>query len=162
MKFSSPSKDLGHVWLGYIRMLGHLQLSAHLRTKFWKALRFWASPWHVTSVFLDIGTMTIESAPHPLSPTNIKTLFGQYINKIEDPYQHVNHSGCCSWVLIILTQACHVYYLSRYPISSQVSSKQSWSLLLIGYWKHWSSWSCCQFISVNHIVQFKIDLYILQ
>ncbi len=23
-------KDLGHLWLGYIRMLGHLQLSAHL------------------------------------------------------------------------------------------------------------------------------------
>ena len=22
-------KDLGHFWLGYIRMLGHLQLSAH-------------------------------------------------------------------------------------------------------------------------------------
>ncbi len=24
------TKDLGHFWLGYIRMLGHLQLSAHL------------------------------------------------------------------------------------------------------------------------------------
>ena len=23
-------KDLGHVWLGYIRMLGHLQMSAHM------------------------------------------------------------------------------------------------------------------------------------
>ncbi len=23
-------KDLGHFWLGYIRMLGHLQMSAHL------------------------------------------------------------------------------------------------------------------------------------
>ena len=23
-------KDLGHIWLGYIRMLGHLQISAHL------------------------------------------------------------------------------------------------------------------------------------
>ena len=23
-------KDLGHVWLGYIRMVGHLQLSVHL------------------------------------------------------------------------------------------------------------------------------------
>ena len=23
-------KDLGHFWLGYMRMLGHLQLSAHL------------------------------------------------------------------------------------------------------------------------------------
>ncbi len=22
-------KDLGHFWLGYIRMLGHLQLGAH-------------------------------------------------------------------------------------------------------------------------------------
>ncbi len=26
----SVAKDLGHFWLGYIRMLGHLQLSAHL------------------------------------------------------------------------------------------------------------------------------------
>ncbi len=24
------AKDLGHFWLGHIRMLGHLQLSAHL------------------------------------------------------------------------------------------------------------------------------------
>ena len=23
-------KDLGHFWLGYIRILGHLQMSAHL------------------------------------------------------------------------------------------------------------------------------------
>ncbi len=33
-------KDLGHFWLGYIRMLGHLQLSAGSPTKFWDALRF--------------------------------------------------------------------------------------------------------------------------
>ena len=26
----NASKDLGHFWLGYIRMLGHLQMSAHL------------------------------------------------------------------------------------------------------------------------------------
>ncbi len=36
-------------------------------TKFWKALRFWAYPWHFVNVFffLDIGTLTIESVPHP-------------------------------------------------------------------------------------------------
>ena len=28
--FLSGTKDLGHFWLGYIRILGHLQLSAHL------------------------------------------------------------------------------------------------------------------------------------
>ncbi len=40
------SKDLGHFWLGYIRMLGHLQLSAH-----WLNFeRLWASPWHDRSV----------------------------------------------------------------------------------------------------------------
>ncbi len=27
---SKVFKDLGHFWLGYIRMLGHLQSSAHL------------------------------------------------------------------------------------------------------------------------------------
>ncbi len=27
--FSLSFKDLGHFWLGYIRMLGHLQLGAH-------------------------------------------------------------------------------------------------------------------------------------
>ncbi len=30
MEVAKCVKDLGHFWLGYIRMLGHLQLSAHL------------------------------------------------------------------------------------------------------------------------------------
>ena len=28
------TKDLGHFWLGYIRMLGHLQMSVHLQMLF--------------------------------------------------------------------------------------------------------------------------------
>ena len=45
-------KDLGHFWLGYIRMLGHLQFG-HLLD--------------MLQVFFGYGTMTIERAPHPLS-----------------------------------------------------------------------------------------------
>ncbi len=30
-KHKKPRKDLGHFWLDYIRMLGHLEMSAHLR-----------------------------------------------------------------------------------------------------------------------------------
>ncbi len=52
--------DLGHFWLDYIRMLGHLQLSAHLQN--WEKLRVL----EMLQVFLDIGTMTLESVPHPL------------------------------------------------------------------------------------------------
>ncbi len=33
----SRGKNLGHLWLGFIRMLGHLQLSAH-RTNFERLL----------------------------------------------------------------------------------------------------------------------------
>ncbi len=38
-------KDLGHFWLGYIRMLGHFQMSAHLvnfecsLSEFWQAVK---------------------------------------------------------------------------------------------------------------------------
>ncbi len=63
----SPSgyryKDLGHFWLGYIRMLGHLQLSAHWPKIQGKVavvpsfqlfhclkVRFWAYPWHDRNV----------------------------------------------------------------------------------------------------------------
>ena len=60
-------KDLGHFWLGYIRMLGHLQLSAHLPNfdhllseRKVLGLSLTCYNW-----FLDIGTMTIESTPHP-------------------------------------------------------------------------------------------------
>ncbi len=55
-------KDLGHFWLGYIRMLGHLQLSAHL-TNF-EVLGLSLTCF---KCYLDIWTMTIESVPHPLS-----------------------------------------------------------------------------------------------
>ena len=35
-------KDLGHFWLGYIRMLGHLQMSAHLVSfdKLWNCFQW--------------------------------------------------------------------------------------------------------------------------
>ncbi len=75
-------KDLGHFWLGYIRMLGHLQSSAHLPNFEMLQNHF---HWFDLLVrdhslseskgvglsltcykcFLDIGTMTIESVPHP-------------------------------------------------------------------------------------------------
>ena len=40
-QFHSP-KDLGHFWLGYIRMLGHLQMSAHLVNfdRLWNCFHF--------------------------------------------------------------------------------------------------------------------------
>ncbi len=63
--FVKKSKDLGHFWLGYIRMLGHLQLSAHL-----------------PNFDLDIGTMPIESDPHPLNKM-VKSL--QTFEVVADP-----------------------------------------------------------------------------
>ncbi len=74
-------KDLGHFWLGYIRMLGHLQMSAHLvnfdrlRNCFHLSNSLGESK--VLCSFLtcckchmDIGTMPIESVPHPLALLN--------------------------------------------------------------------------------------------
>ncbi len=58
------SKDLGHFWLGYIRMLGHLHLSAHLPNFESKVLGLSLTYYKCC---LDIGTVPIESAPHPLS-----------------------------------------------------------------------------------------------
>ncbi len=54
-------KDLGHFWLGYIRMLGHLQPASETRGSRHKSSKSSMS-------FMDvytIGTMTIESIPHP-------------------------------------------------------------------------------------------------
>ncbi len=65
------NKDLGHLWLGYIRMLGHLQMSAHL-PKDWHGLAHLMIESKVLGLsltcykcYLDIGTMTIESVPLP-------------------------------------------------------------------------------------------------
>ncbi len=61
MRIPNESKDLGHFAcfvLNFIRMLVHLQMSAHLVN--FIRLR------HVTKCYLNIGTMPIESVPHPL------------------------------------------------------------------------------------------------
>ena len=72
-------KELGHFWLGYIRMMGHLQLSAHLANFETLSNRFHLvnlldfSESKVLSLsltcckcYLDIVNMAIESVSHPL------------------------------------------------------------------------------------------------
>ncbi len=56
-------KDLGHFWLGYIRMLGYLLLTAHLAKVMCVSLTCYKG-------FLDIDSMTIEIVPHPFSESS--------------------------------------------------------------------------------------------
>ncbi len=63
----SQKKDLGHIWLSYMRMLRHLQHSATYQFLKGSKIAFTCMDLSLTcyKCYLNIGTITIESVPHP-------------------------------------------------------------------------------------------------
>ncbi len=123
-------KDLGRFWFRLYKDAGTLATECS-PTKVWKALksikvRFWPYPWHVTCVFLDIGTMTIESVPHPSKTTAFWCIMAIYVSSeftvcLTFFIQNVQIYEY-DWLMVTLTR-CLIKYI---PLCDWVAVKCFW------------------------------------